>query len=307
MNLAVHGADTLLDPLLQLGDEQLVILLGPGVAAQDHGRPHVDRAVEEGQRRGSLLGQAQHPLPEQRAAVGGGHRLAQPVHVQLVSGDPLQLGDQGPVLAGDVADDLGGQLAHAARGLDADLRHVELALVEGEPVLHVAALVGVVDQHVGAGDLLHAESLGQRRFLAQVGADVAGQVGADVRRVADRVGHRDQVGRHPRRAEQGAVVLGEVDLEPEGAQQLGGPDAGAPGDLGAAGPRCLVELGEILAHQLPHRAGGLDLLDDGRLLAHGATSCDGGRQGPCREEDPNPVGEAGLTVRGLVIRKLTRR
>ncbi len=157
-------------------------------------------------------------------------------------------------------------LSQAAHGVDPGHRNAPVPLVEGEPVLHVAALVGVVDQDVRLRHAGHAEGLGQRGLAAKEGADVAGQVRADVGRVADGVGGGDHVRRGAGRAEQRAVVLGEVDAEAEAAQQLGGPHARAPGDLGRARPGRLVQLLEVGGHELPHRPGRADLLDGSRLL-----------------------------------------
>ena len=83
-----------------------------------------------------------------------------------------------------VGDDVLGHVVDRSRGLDADHRHLELALVEGEPVLHVAALVGVEHQHVGLRHRVHPVGIGERSLAAQVGTNVAGQVGTDFRRVA---------------------------------------------------------------------------------------------------------------------------
>ena len=73
---------------------------------------------------------------------------------------------------------------------------------------------------------------------------------------------------HARGAEQRPVVLGKVDEKAEGPKQLCRAHAGAPGDLGAALLRRLLQLGEVLAHDLVHQAGGLDLLDVHFFLRH---------------------------------------
>ena len=133
--------------------------------------------------------------------------------------------------------------------------------IPAEPVLHIAALVGVVDQHIGPWHLGDAGiGLRQRRGLLEVGTDIGREVGADVGRVADGVGLGNQVRGAPRRAEHRAMVLGEVHLEVHRAQQLGRADAGAPGDLAGAGGGGLVQGIEVVGHHPAHVVGGLDLL-----------------------------------------------
>lgn len=146
------------------------------------------------------------------------------------------------------------QRSDAARGRDTQQRHAVGARVEREPVRHVAALVRAVDQHVGTR---HRVDLGAR--LRQGGVarqprpDVGRQVRADLRRVAGRVGARDEPRRAPRGAQHGRVVLGEVDGEPQRAQQFRRADAGAPGDLSSRVARGRVQVAEAGGHQVAQR------------------------------------------------------
>jgi len=81
------------------------VALGALVAAQHDRGAHVDRAVEEGDRRGPVLGQPEDLAPQLGAAVGRGHDLAQAVDVEAAAGDLLEVGDQGLVLLDEPIDD----------------------------------------------------------------------------------------------------------------------------------------------------------------------------------------------------------
>ncbi len=189
----------------------------------------------------------QHRFPQQRALLRDADHLAQPVDVELRRRRlPPAARPSASICSGHVVDQRVVHLADRPRRVDAEAGDVPLARVELEPVLHVAALVRVEDQHVGLGRPGQAHLL-QRGLALQVRADVAGQIRADVGREAVGVGQRDQVGGHPRGAQHGPVVLREIDVEAHRPQQLGRADAGAPGRLLALGGP-LAQIGEVLAH-----------------------------------------------------------
>jgi hypothetical protein len=145
---------------------------------------------------------------------------------------------------------------HAHIGVNPHHRYVVLFAVEIEPVLHVPALVGVEDEHIRLRRALDAfEDLGQGGYFLQIGTDVRGQVGADVRRVADGVGFGNQVRGHARRAQHGRVGLRKVDQKSHGPQDFRRSHAGAPGDFPFAGFGGVVQLVVIVGHEFAQNLG----------------------------------------------------
>ena len=61
-------------------------------------------------------------------------------------------------------------------GMDTDNRGVEFFTVPVKPVLHVAALVGVVDQDIGFGDTVDIKDLCQGCNTFDKSTDIGGEV-----------------------------------------------------------------------------------------------------------------------------------
>ena len=102
-------------------------------------------------------------------------------------------------------------------GMNPEDRDVETPMVVFEPLLDVTALVGVVHENIGFGELV-SRHLRHRGIALEERANITGQVGTDLRGVAGGVGQRDQLGRRPRRAQHRAMVLREIDIEAKGTQ-----------------------------------------------------------------------------------------
>ena len=255
--LVSDGSDAVGNALFQFVHEQPVVINRFLSAAQNDGWSHLHRLVEESDRRGMAGRGLEHLFPEFGALTRQANDLAQLVDVQLGPGDSFQRLNQRLRLSRQVVDHWFGQLANGTGRVDSDTRDVPLARVELEPVLHVAALVRVEDQHVRLGRARQFHFV-KRTFTFQVRADVARQVRTDVGREAFGVGQRDQIARHPASPQHGAVVLGEVDVEAHRMEEFRGANARAPSRLlslfGA-----LRQFREILAHQGLHLAGGFEV------------------------------------------------
>ena len=136
--------------------------------------------------------------------------------------------------------------------MDAKDRRIILAGKIFEPVHHILALVGVVNEHIRARNRFDPVGFCQRCNSFEIGPHIAGQVTADVRRVTRSIGLRNRVHANPRGAQHGAMILGEKDFKTHGAQNFSRTNRGTPRHLALRITGRLVQIEEIVLHDLFH-------------------------------------------------------
>ena len=90
-------------------------------------------------------------------------------------------------------------VAYVAIGGYSQRRNIEFSGIPAKPVLDIAALVGVINQHIRFGNSVDSlKSPGERRFFFNECPDITRQVRTDIRRIADGIGNRNVVIGYPR-------------------------------------------------------------------------------------------------------------
>ncbi len=137
------------------------------------------------------------------------------IHIESIAADLFQRWDQGFQLFGYGSRMGIGYLTDTAVGFDTQKRRLEFIGVPGKPILHVPALVGVVDQHIGFGyrfDAFISSRQGSNTF--KISTHIGREIRAYGGRVAPGIGLGDHIGGHLGGAQHGTVVFREIDQKP---------------------------------------------------------------------------------------------
>ncbi len=142
--------------------------------------------------------------------------------------------------------------------VNTDDGYVEMGRVEGEPVHHLAALIGVVHQHIGLRESGKPVAL-EWGFTRKERADIAGEIRADVGGVSVCDGDRDIFRCLFRCADHRRMIFRKKDFVSHRLQQLGRTHARAPGHTAFRIFRRGFYPGEVLAHDTLQQVGGCEL------------------------------------------------
>ncbi len=246
------GADPLGDPLLHLGQEHLVVIDGLLRPPEGDDQGEVEEGVEGGQRRGPVHRRIEDRLPEPLPLDGEPPHLLDPVVIELLSADVLQKGDVFVDLPLDVALRLRGKSRVAEGGVEDEERNLEIPGLHLVPFEDRPADVVAADEHVGPGEAADRSAVDRRA------GDIRAGIGAQVARIAHRLGLLAEIHPHLARPDHRPVVLRIDGDDVHRDQGLHRTAARDPGDLL---PRLLrgLRLDIVGRHDLLHPRDRLDL------------------------------------------------